>query len=113
MTSGQQTFYLVETFEREINNGGFDQFFINSSSDHPTQTVTALKTVGRADIAKMLEQATKKFPGGSVPLDPSVRADVMEDLEDVWEDLDEKYYGAGVSLAQALIAFVRANQADF
>jgi hypothetical protein len=33
MSQAEQTAYCVDCLEREVNNGGFDQFFANSSGD--------------------------------------------------------------------------------
>lgn len=42
----QKTFIIIENFEREINNGGFNQFYINSSGDFSHETIDALIKIG-------------------------------------------------------------------
>jgi hypothetical protein len=52
-------FYLIETLEKEVNNGGFSQFFINSSGIFSFETNEALKEVGAVRTSQILEEAIK------------------------------------------------------
>ena len=47
----------IEELEMEINNGGFNQYFINSSSQNTYETLKALKENGKSKTAKLLESA--------------------------------------------------------
>jgi hypothetical protein len=47
LTESQKTVLFVENLEREINNGGFNQFFFNSSGDFTHETVKALKVINQ------------------------------------------------------------------
>ena len=38
--------YLLET---EVNNGGFDQYFFNTSGDYATDTVESLRRIGSSE----------------------------------------------------------------
>ena len=72
MARWQQTFTLVWAFESEINNGGFDQFFYNSTGDYSVATRDALREIG------------------------------VDDASDLLEDLDERYYAAGIGCEDML-----------
>jgi hypothetical protein len=37
---------LVSNLEAEINNGGFDQYFFNSTGDRTAETIRALELIG-------------------------------------------------------------------
>ena len=43
LTEPQKVLLFVENLEREINNGGFNQFYWNSSGDFAKQTLDGLK----------------------------------------------------------------------
>ena len=43
LNSSQRVLLIIENLEREINNGGFDQFYWNSSGDYAMETINALK----------------------------------------------------------------------
>jgi hypothetical protein len=47
----------VLAVDREVNNGGFDQFFRNSSRRFAPTIVQSLRTLGRDDAAKLCERA--------------------------------------------------------
>ena len=39
----ERVIYLISEFEAEVNNGGFDQYFINSSGKYASETIECLK----------------------------------------------------------------------
>ncbi len=47
----------INELEREINNGGFNQYFFNSSGQNCYETMRALKRTGKIRTAKILEKA--------------------------------------------------------
>jgi hypothetical protein len=47
----------IEELEMEVNNGGFNQYFINSSSQNCYETLRALRKNGKTKTAKLLENA--------------------------------------------------------
>lgn len=48
----------IEELEMEVNNGGFNQYFINSGQNC-YETLKALKKNGKVETAKLLESAIK------------------------------------------------------
>ncbi len=78
----------VYWLESEINNGGFEQYFINSSGDYALETPSALDEIGAHEIAKIVNRAIDIFPGG----EPSrVREDRMKKIESMDENIRENY----------------------
>ena len=53
LNPSQKTFLFVENLEREINNGGFNQFYFNSSGDFSQETVNALLEIGAKKQRKL------------------------------------------------------------
>lgn len=47
----------IDELEMEVNNGGFNQYFINSSGQNCYETLNALKKVKKVKTAKLLEDA--------------------------------------------------------
>ena len=68
---------LVAGLEGEVNNGGFHQFFFNSTSDRTTQILQALKAIGAVHTVGILERACSKFPDGLPPADRFERQEVL------------------------------------
>jgi hypothetical protein len=52
-----QAFYVSWLVEAEVMNGGFNQFFWNSSSQFAEQTPRALETIGAVQAAQVMRKA--------------------------------------------------------
>lgn len=85
---------LAFSFDGEIQNGGFYQFFYNSSGKYTYLTVDALHTIGAFDAEKLLKEAVALFPDGNVPEDDDLRSQILDQItdEDVdFSELDSEY----------------------
>ena len=125
LNSSQRVLLIIENLQREINNGGFKQFYWNSSGDYAMETVDRLKQIGATITAGVVKKANDQFPDGLVPEDRDKRGEVLsligEKSSEYWNALDHKFYGpnkeTGIweidDLPNLLIEFVKANKADF
>ena len=57
LNKSQRILIIIENLEREINNGGFNQFYFNSSGDFANETVECLKIIGANKTSKIVEKA--------------------------------------------------------
>jgi hypothetical protein len=116
--------HLVGILQGEIYNGGFSQFFSNSSGNHVHETVDALKQVGASLTLSLLERAISLFPSSIAPSDRQTRCELLFAFEaqdeQVLETLDQEFY-AKVDLIRKnlqedlralLLAFMRANASE-
>lgn len=69
--------YLLELLDREVQNGGFDQFIQNRSGDCFEETKAALLNLGATAMLALLEQAAGLFPHGVVPKDQALRRQAL------------------------------------
>ena len=87
---------LIELLEGEINNGGFHQFFYNSTGDETAAMIRALKKIGALKTADIVTRAAAKFPRGMPPKDRFKRQDLLLGKVDpeitVFEKLDREFY---------------------
>jgi hypothetical protein len=117
LTEPQKNFYFNQNLEREINNGGFDQYFYNSSGDFTHETVTSLRTIGANRTADILQQAIYQFPNSIVPRDRVERQEIMEQIEEsvseLWEQLDQAFYKYEDNLDDLNIEYIKQNQSSF
>jgi hypothetical protein len=92
----QKVFFLNQQLEREVNNGGFNQYFFNSSGDYANETINSLNQIGAKITAGILKEAIQQFPNGQVPLDESERRQIIAEIEKkgnlVWNQLDDRFY---------------------
>ena len=117
LTQPQKNFYFNQNLEREINNGGFNQFYFNSSGDFAHETIESLKAIGAFKTAEIVELANKQFPNNSVPKERDKRQELLEEIEDdaneTWEELDQRFFEYEDDLNSINMEYVRKHQNDF
>jgi len=83
-----QVALCMHRLEAEVNNGGFYQFFFNSSGEIVPHTLHALAEIGAPDTKRLLEQAMAvAFPAG-YPEDPSSIQSALAEFDAVADALD-------------------------
>ena len=113
MSEPERNFHLVNVLSGEVNNGGFHQYFLNSSGDCAARTRGAVQAFD-ADLARLYERALAKFPNSSPSEDRAERNAEMErvpDEFDAWSTLDNEFYKMDMTPKEA--RYIRANQAAF
>ena len=73
----EKTFFLTQTLEAEINNGGFSQFFFNSGGNFTYETVDAFEAIGAVKTAEICRKAIASF-GKKIPKDRNKRMDFLD-----------------------------------
>jgi len=108
LSADEKVFHLVDQMDREVNNGGFSQFFTNSAGDYSMDTLDALKLIGAKKTAKLLAEAISLFPGGAPPADRDDRTRLVEGMDkDTAKKLDRlagRYYKGAENLMALLYA---------
>ena len=95
LTQEESYVLAVEALEREVNNGGYRQFFSNSSSEWADTIVAALRAIGCPKTADISAQAVAN----------------RED-EKVLGECDERYYANDEPIADRLFDWIRRNRAQ-
>jgi hypothetical protein len=113
----QKNFFFNQNIEREVNNGGFNQFFLNSSGNYAHETIDSLKIVGAEKTANILQLAIDQFPDKKVPKNSTDRQKTVENIlvvaTEVWEELDQTFFDYNDNLNDLNIDYIKANKADF
>ena len=90
--------YLAETCDGEIHNGGFDQFFWNSSGDFTIETIEALKELGAINSVQLFKNAISWFPNSLPSADRETRWKQLKVFEEstaygkLLDTLDKEFY---------------------
>lgn len=127
----------IESLEREVNNGGYSQFFMNSSSEYAPIIVESLIRIGCPKVAALTRRAieaihpaawTPEAIGSAVAFYAETERDRWEgkgnvlkrisvnpeDAHDaMWKVLDQcdrMFYQADEYIGGRLIEFVKANK---
>ena len=114
VTDEERIVLAVEALEREVNNGGYDQFFVNSSREFAPIIVDALRRIGCKKTATITQKAVKAL--GTSELTPeSIEAVISGTDEDRLAKLnrcDDSYYMSGEPIAERLFTFIKKNKAS-
>jgi len=70
LTAPEQLYFAVHVLEREVYNGGFDQYFSNDSADYYDQAVEGLRELGATESLGLLIEA-KEILFGAIPAPPT------------------------------------------
>jgi hypothetical protein len=105
----------IEGLEREVNNGGYGQFFGNSSNEYAGIIVPALQRIGCARTATITEQAIAALPEGTA-LSPASLEDEMarpdDERDERLEACNQAYFTAGEDIAAALMAYLDKHRGE-
>jgi len=114
ISEDERVILAVEALEREVNNGGYHQFLINSSSEHADVIVEALRRIDCPETAAITEQALAaiRFTAGMAPADiAEFVMDRYDDFAEVLGKCDERYYGNDEPIAERLFQWIKLNRA--
>ena len=99
--------------EADVNNGGFDQYYFNGSSDQAFFAPAALSLIGADQMADIVRRANAAF-GADGP--PRTRTDRQGRLFQIsgqpWDQLDTAFYRYPDDISALLIAYLRQHGYD-
>ena len=100
----------------EVNNGGFDQFFFNSSGDLAHETLAGLRTIGASNTAAFLAGLMSRFGAAGPPRDRNTRIEMLvrlrEDDVAAFEAADQAFYAENESVWTLTAKYCAANRDD-
>ena len=107
LNAHERIFFVVQVLEQEVNNGGFAQFFSNSSGNLANEVVDAFTQIGAPKTAEICKRALAIFHG-SVPTDPDEREKLLDSLncDDVLSACDDSFYDYEEDLEALNRAFI-------
>ena len=103
--------------DAEINNGGFSQYFFNSSGDHWRDALSGFEAMGAKEMHELLKGTLAVFgPEGPSP-DRDTRQDQLSRIEDknveAFSKFDDRYYDSEDRFDVLSAIFVLEHEADF
>jgi hypothetical protein len=104
----------IEALEREVNNGGYGQFFLNAS-EYAGDVVHALKRIGCSTTASISERAIAALSKEPIRAPRSLEAamEAVDDERDAeLQRCDEAYFSSGEDIATGLLRYLLANRAS-
>lgn len=102
--------YSIAILEQEVNNGGFGQYFFNTSGSLAYLTLESLEKVGAKKTKKLLEQAIKIAFDGNIPSDWDERQEKLLTLDKYGEEklneLDHQFYKTEENIEELVNAYL-------
>lgn len=114
----EQHYYAVNCLSGEVYNGGFEQYFGNSSGDHYRVACAGLRALGAVQTLALLEEASRVLFGTQpVPLDQGARQMIMPtyaeegdaQCEAALDALDTRFYLDTEALDDRLLQHARVH----
>ena len=103
----------VEGLEREVNNGGYSQFFLNSSNEYVDVIESALRAIGCPETADITRDAVAALHLAGRPTAAAAEQAVMADDPAITAALsacDDRYYSGREAIADQLFAWIRTHR---
>jgi len=110
----ERVFYITQTLEQEVNNGGFSQFFFNSGGDLSNELVAAFTAIGAFTTAGICKNALAVL-GAHVPTDRYERQELLDclDCDDALSEYDDAFYEYADDLEELNYAYIMAHRNFF
>jgi hypothetical protein len=113
LTTVERVILAVEAMEREVNNGGHAQFFVNTSRDFVPFIGDALQHIGCPKTAEIMQRAiaiAEQHPFSKMEIKNGTWDD-NEERSDALSDCDNEYFERPENIEESLFAFIKANRA--
>ena len=119
--AGQRAVYALEWTAAEVGNGGFHQYFSNSTGSLFNETLEGVEVLGGDRYIDVLNDAAAVFPRGRVPESRAEREEVLDrltaDQEEELNRIDETFFALldhpTLNPATLSATYIRAYPAEF
>jgi len=119
LSNGQQAFFSTWILEGEVNNGGFNQFYFNSSGQYAEMAEEGLKTIGAEKFSELTSRANKIYSENKERLE-EFDDGTMESFSESYKDnplnaMDTEFYGLYESekIGDLRIKYIRDHVTEF
>ena len=112
----EKTFIYLDVLEDSVTNGGFIQFFFNSSGQFTHEIFQAYLAIKAENTVDILTKAIYLFPEIPVPKNLRIRQQILMEKDtniDLWDELDTQFYKYEDNIISLTLAYVRNNIAHF
>ena len=110
----ERVFFVTQILEQEVNNGGFSQFFYNSSGDFSNELVNAFTKIGALKTAEICKKALAVF-NDNVPTDREEREELLYklDCDEVLSEYDDEFFEYEDNLEELNYTYIMEHRSFF
>ena len=118
MPAGIRALYVTSGVEDEVNNGGFNQYYWNSTGQFADQAVAAFEFFGAHQYAELMQEANRIHAAEEAEIAKFKEQGTMQAFSDSYKvsklgPLDERFYKLEENLSALRVAKIRADPASF
>jgi len=118
MSRGFQNIYITWNLENEVNNGGFIQYFYNTSGKFNGEVVESLHNIGGYKTEKIVIDALAVYNKEIAIHNKAKQNGSMESFMNSYSEseldrLDDLFYKSGEDLSKLRIRYIRENTDQF
>ena len=115
---GVRAVYATWLVDAEVNNGGFNQYFFNSSGQYAGDALDGYELLGAEEYAAVMRAAIVTFEIDRERLEPYYAAHTLESFSESYRhttlgEIDQRYYALGDRIYYAWAVFVRDHPEAF
>lgn len=93
-------FMNTQDFEREVNNGGINQYFLNTEGKYIDSLESDFKEIGALKTAEIVKTAIDRYLNN------------LKSIETNYEDLDQKFYEYEDDLENLAIDYINKSKIE-
>ena len=118
-TKSRQAIYMIWVLEAEVNNGGYNQFYFNSSGQFYKHLPDALRLVGATKFADLTKRANETFekenPKITQHQDGTLEGFIKSYDDNPLNKYDDEFYDLykTENLQQIQVDYIRKNKKEF
>ncbi|WP_299012853.1 DUF4375 domain-containing protein [uncultured Polaribacter sp.] len=112
----EKNFIYIDILENNVTEGGFIQFFFDSSGQFTHEIFQAYLAIKAEKTVAILTKAIFLFPVIPVPKDLNTRRSILMEKEaniDLWDDLDDEFEKYEDDIIALTLDYVRENITHF
>ncbi len=117
LNDAEKTVFCIDGLLREMENGGFVQFFHHEVGALAEDTLEALERIKAKETMGLMNRMIDYFDDRRVPADDDERIDIFEQIErehaDEIAECDDRFHELGDKLVELTLAFVARNLKAF
>ena len=113
----EKTVYVVDSFQSEVNNGGFSQYLYNGSGALAGELLSSLAAIGADCTAEIYRDVLSLLPP-ELPADELLRNELLDevitaDISAVMSAADDRFYTYPDDLEELLYRFIMNHKSCF
>ena len=108
----QRYVFAIEWYMSEVNNGGHDQFYWNSTGIVWEDAMNGFQAI-KAQINYEIIKESANMMGGNPSKNWDKRQNQLEKFEPDFSTLDDRFYESEAQMIELLLKYIKENTADF